>query len=967
MRVTILCRILVALFAWMFLTITAFAQTTGSISGRIIDAARNTPLTGAEVTIVETGTRTASARDGSYQFANLASGTYTLTISYLGYDSAQQRAAVVAGQTTPVETRLGSEVVVLTEFKVEGAREGQARALNQQKAAGNVKNIIAADAMGNFPDKNVAESLQRVPGIHTEGQRGEARFITVRGAAPSLNSITMDGVSILGTETDFRTVSLDVFPSAQLSGIEVVKALTPDLDGDSIGGAILLKGRSAFDAGRRVATANVNTTYNDLSEKTGYRGALSYGDILGAKNDWGVQVSYSKERVNGLEQNIETNDWTPTSVVVNGQTLTGFLPVTLLQTYVTVRKDRESLSGSLEKKFDHGLRLWARGFSNTFSEFNLRHGLRYATGVTATGGNLDITQPVTVNSEGTFTGYTATRATARRQIQPRAIDDTSAALSAGAVLQRPDWSIETTVAYSRADSELLTEQGQWVSKSNLNTARIDQSDPDFWRITQSSGTPFFDPTGLRFNQLLVRRDYLFNDETSFKVDGSRDLQFAGHPLKIAAGSKFRWNTKSRNNDPIRYDSLVGGAALDFNDPRLGGNVVIDQNYLRGRYDFGPSVDALAMRNFFVANDATWDTSIGNFSDTNGLFVPNLGNTFNNSLVNDYKIKEDVTAGYLRADWEVGKWTFIAGARWEQTDLDFNVIRVNANLPNTNRARYLPLQRTSSYDNWMPSLHAKYDYSKNLVFRAAWSNTLARPIAGDMIPAFSVDSANSVITGGNPDLQPVTSSNFDFSAEYYLPRVGLVSIGYFYKTLDGPIYTANSAIDFDDGTGTRRYTYVTKLNAGEASLSGIEFSYQQQLRFLPSPFDGLGLYGNLTLVDSDVDVPQRPGEKFTLFKQAKTVGNLALSYQKYGWTGRLSYSLRSQYLSELVGVGRDVYFDDDHRLDLQVGYRFRQNWTVQFTANNLEDSPELQYNGVRSRQLFYGMTGRTYSVGVSWEM
>jgi TonB-dependent receptor len=967
MRVVSPRRILGSLFLWMFLSSAAFAQTTGAISGRIIDASRNTPLTGAEITIAETGTRAVSARDGSYQFANLPAGTYSLAISYLGYDNVQQSVAVVAGQTTPVETRLGSEVVVLTEFKVEGAREGQARALNQQKAAGNVKNIIAADAMGNFPDKNVAESLQRVPGIHTEGQRGEARFITVRGAAPSLNSITMDGVSILGTEQDFRTVSLDVFPSAQLSGIEVVKALTPELDGDSIGGAILLKGRSAFDAGRRVVTANVNTTYNDLSEKSGYRGAFSYGDILGEKKDWGFQVSYSKERVNGLEQNIETNDWTPTTAVVGGQTLTGFLPVTLLQTHVTVRKDRESLSGSLEKKFDHGLRLWTRAFSNTFSEFNLRHGLRYATGVTATGGNLDTTQPVVVNSEGTFTNYTATRATTRRQIQPRVIDDTSAAISAGAVLQKADWTLEVTGAYSRADSELLTEQGQWVSKSNTNTARIDQTDPDFWRLTQLSGVPFFDPASMRINQVLVRRDYLFNDETSFKVDGTREFQLAGQPLKVAAGSKFRWNTKSRNNDPIRYDSLVGGAALDFNDSRLGGNVVVDQNYLRGRYDFGPSVDAVAMRNFFVSNDATWDTNLGNFADTNGIFVPNLGNTLNNSLVNDYKIKEDITAGYLRADYAIGKWSFIAGARWEQTDLGFNVIRVNANLPNANRARYIPLQRSSSYDNWMPSFHVKYDYSKSLVFRAAWSNSLARPIAGDMVPAFSVDGANSIITGGNPDLNPVTSSNIDLSAEYYLPRVGLVSLGYFYKTLDGPIYTANSSILFDDGTGSRTYTYVTKLNAGKASLSGVELSYQQQLRFLPSPFDGLGVYGNLTLVDSDVDIPQRPGEEFTLFKQAKMVGNVALSYQKYGWSGRVSYSMRSQYLSELVGAGRDVYYDDDKRLDLQVGYRFRENWTVQFTANNLEDSPELQYHGVRSRQLFYGMTGRSYSVGISWEM
>ena len=110
------------------------------------------------------------------------------------------------------------------------------------------------------------ESLQRIPGIHTEGFRGEPRYITIRGAAPNLNSVTLDGVSLLGTEADLRTVSLDVFSSSQLSSIEVVKAITADMDADSIGGAVVLKGRSAFDTGRRTITAGAHLTYNDLAE-----------------------------------------------------------------------------------------------------------------------------------------------------------------------------------------------------------------------------------------------------------------------------------------------------------------------------------------------------------------------------------------------------------------------------------------------------------------------------------------------------------------------------------------------------------------------------------------------------------------------------------------------------------------------------------------------------------------------------
>lgn len=943
----------------------AAQSTPGAVAGRVIDANTRSALPGVEVRAG--ASTTISARDGSFRLSGLPAGEQVMVFSYLGYESVSRTVAVEAGQSTAMEVALGSEVLQLPAFRIEGAREGQARAINQQKASPNLKNIVSADAIGNFPDKNVAESLQRIPGIHTEGQRGEPRFITIRGAAPGLNSVTLDGMSILGTEQDFRTVSLDVFPSAQLAGIEVVKAVTPDMDADSIGGAVVLKGKSAFDAGRRVLTANVNSTYSELADDFGYRGAVSYGDIFGKKKDWGIQFAYSHERVNGLEQNVETNSWTPTTLTTGGTTHTGFLPATLLLTNVTVEKTRESVSGALEKKIGDDLRLYVRGFVNTFNEFNLRDGLRYALGVTATGGNLDPTRPIVVSPEGTFQQYTATRATARRQIQPRSIDDTSKGLITGLTLQKPDWTLELAAAYNRADSDLNTVQGQWVSKTNANSATVNQADPHFWQITQNSGASFYDSSTLGFNQLLVRNDYLFTDETMVKGDASRTFRLAGEPLKVSAGGKQRWNTKSRNNTPVRYDSVFTGT-LDFNDPRLGGNIAIDPAYLRGSYDFGPSVDAVKMQEFFLANDgAGYDAARDAFPADTGLFRPNLGNTYNNSLVNDYKIKEDIGAGYVRADWQHGKWGFVLGARFEQTDLKFNAIQVNAARPNTDRSRYTPYLTTASYDNFLPAFHARYEVTKQFILRGAWTNTLARPAAADMLPAFSVNTVDRILTGGNPGLRPVESQNLDLSAEYYLSSVGVISAGVFSKRLDGTIYASTTTLPFDDGSGVQPYRFVTKLNAGSARLDGLEFSYQQQLRFLPAPFDGLGLYANLTFVDSDVDIPERPGEEFTLFKQAKSVGNVALFYQKNGWNARFSYTFRAKYLSELAGQGIDVYFDDDSRLDLQVGYKFRGGWTVQFSANNLQNSPELQYHGSPSRALFYGDTGKFFSLGLAWEL
>lgn len=968
-------RVTIALLLSSVFAASLSAEPVGSVSGQVLDAHSHAPLPGVEVRIAGAEYVTATDKQGEYQLNAIPAGEHTLRFSYLGYDSVTQPVTVSAGGIAVLNAQLGNEIVQLEAFKVEGVREGQARALNQQKSAGNIKNVVAADAIGNFPDKNIAESLQRVSGISTVSFRGEPLYVTIRGANPAWNSVTLDGMSLLAANGshsdalggDMRSVQLDVYSSAQVGSIEVVKAVTPDLDGDSVGGAVLLKGKSAFDFNRRVESVSVAGSYNDLAEESGYRAVVSYSDVFGANRDWGVSVSYSREKKKELEESNETNDWFLMTTTVGGKSISGFVPTTLLQTYIHDERDRESLSGSVEKKLGQEGKLFVRGFWNKFSENDERYGSRYMPGLTATGGNLDATQPVTVSADGTISQFTSTKATTRRQEQPQSFDNIATGISGGGSWQSADWGLEAVLSYSRASEDFYTRLGQWTSKSNANRVAFDYSDPTFWQWTQLSGTSFLDPAGLRINSSRYRNEYSKNEEYSAKLDANRTVVVAQTPVKFAAGWKSRWNTKYDSNDVANYGAMRTGT-LDFNDSRLGGTVAPSPSFLNGRYDFGPFASLPGWVSFFDGNRAQLDPKTGLFVDAKaGLFVPNLSSTLNATLANDYETDENIHAGYVRADWSWGKLGVIAGARYELTDLNIDATKQDTSVANTNPARYQPYHRSLDYSNWMPGVHLRYAASDALVFRAAWTNTLARPSAPSMTPNLSVDPINLTISGGNPDLHAVKSRNFDVSAEYYLSSVGIASIGAFTKSIDGPIYESETPIDFDAGSGTQRFTYSTFLNAGRATLQGIELSYQQQLRFLPSPFDGLGFYLNYTLTNSDVDVPARPGESFTLFNQSKWLGNAAVFYQKYNVTARLAYTFRAPYLTTLLLPGTDTYFDSDHRLDFQIGYKFRDHWTLQFSANNLENSAERQYHGNASRQEFYGLTGRFFSLGLTWEL
>ncbi|HTO03806.1 MAG TPA: carboxypeptidase-like regulatory domain-containing protein, partial [Opitutus sp.] len=421
----------------------AEANLTGNISGRVSDASTSSFLPGAEIRLRQTGQGAVSSRDGRFVLRGIPAGSYIVDASYVGYSTRSFPLLVTVGQTSEIEAQLTPEVIRLETFRVEGAREGQARALSEQRAATNLKNLVSADSIGNFPDVNAAAALKRMPGISTVRQRGEDRDITIRGAAPNLNSITIDGVSVLSNQVDGRTVSMDVYPAEQLAGIEITKSVTPDMDGDSIGGAINLRTKSAFDARDRLIAANAYWQYNDMAEASSYRTGVNFSDVVGEKEEWGVQFSASFARRIALEENGEAAGWALRSGTAGGTPYSGYTPNNLPFNNVDIERERTGGSLSLERKLGDATLLYLRASHNEFVERNGRPRV-----VVQAVGNVSAGQPV-ISEGDRLVQYTSTAIRAQRVVNPREFTDTGTSIALGGRTLINEWNVELVGSVAR--------------------------------------------------------------------------------------------------------------------------------------------------------------------------------------------------------------------------------------------------------------------------------------------------------------------------------------------------------------------------------------------------------------------------------------------------------------------------------------------------------------------------------------
>ncbi|QRQ99865.1 TonB-dependent receptor [Dyadobacter sandarakinus] len=921
---------------------TAFAQK-GLITGSIMDA-QKLSLPGATLKITPGNQYTVSDVHGKFEFLNVPAGTYRLEATYIGYVPYGTEITVVNGKNAGLEVIMAEGGLDMKEVVVLGDRlKGQARALNQQRNNENISNIISSDQVGRFPDANIGDALKRVPGITMQNDQGEARNIIVRGLAPELNSVTMNGDRIPSAEGDNRRVQMDLIPSDMISTIEVNKTLTPDMDADAIGGSVNLVTRAAPN-GQRIS-ATLSGGLNPIRGKALYTGGFVYANRF-AKNAIGMVLSGSYNNNTYGSDDVEAT-WAKDdfgNVYINETDIRKY----------DVQRIRRSLSAAFDFRLNASSTITANAMYNWRDDRENRYRMR-----------IDNIEP-TYNDDNAITGYEGRIGRQTKggidnsrnkggRLEDQRVQNYSLK---GDHLFGPKVDLDWSVSYSRASEDRPNERYINFRKGgNALTYNDDSRSPLF---TPASA----DPLGLGLNEISENHDFTKETEVGAKVNIRFPFSvIADRKGRMRAGGRLRLKTKDRNNVFYTYEPQNEDDIAD-----LGSTSTVTWN--DGNFQAGSHL----VPGVFASKQYLGGLNLSNSSLFSEEAAPS------EFLGVNYNAKENIAAGYVRWDQDfTDKLTMILGVRLENTSIDYtgNVVQDEEELEGQRSV-------SNSYLNVLPGVTFKYNATDNFILRAAATTGIARPNYYALAPYISTIPGDKEIRAGNPDLKATYSWNFDVMGENYFESVGLVSGGVFYKNLKNFIYTyrnqqytsADFAADFANAANPvpagERWDFYQSRNGESVNVFGFEIAFQRQLDFLPGFLRNFGIYTNYTFTKSFAKgVYNEDGDVRTdvsLPGTAPHMFNASLSWENKKFSARLSANYTAAYLDALGGSDfDDIYYDKQFFLDANAAYRITKTVRVFAEANNLTNQPLRYYQSIPARTVQAEYYRPRFNLGLKFDL
>ncbi|RXK81796.1 TonB-dependent receptor [Filimonas effusa] len=933
----------IGIFLLCCISLIGFAQN-GLVTGTVADEQQKLSLPGATIRLKPGNRYTISDEHGKFEFLNVPQGKYTLEVNYIGFKNGSYPVTVAPGKAASVRLLLedgavaGKEVVVLSD-----RLRGQAKALNRQKSNPNITNIVSADQVGRFPDANIGDAIKRIPGITMQNDQGEARNIIIRGLAPELNSVTLNGDRIPSAEGDNRRVQMDLIPSDMIQTIEVNKTLTSDMDADAIGGSVNLVTRAA-PGGLRVS-GTLAGGYSPIREKPIYTGALVVGNRF-FNNKLGMVLSASYNSNDFGSDNVE-GVWSKDKaghVYMSEQDIRKY----------DVKRVRRSGSAAFDYKINDKNSIAFNAMYNWRDDWENRYRVRTRKIETVLDANNNITGYKGAIRRQTKGGADFGRSDNAR-LETQRVQNYSLRgdhLLGNAIAM--DWAASYSTASEKRPHERYIE---YEAKSQVLTE--DLSDPAFPLVSTPAAVPLS-----AFGMNALSEQYGFTKEGEFGAKLNFRFPFSvvsGQKGRLRAGARLRVKDKKRENNFFEYSPVTPfGKLADMATVNWEG----DKFQAGSKYIPGT----------FVSKQFLGSLDFTNPLLMKGEAVPSEYITIN------YKAKETITAGYVRWDQDLSsKLSMIAGVRLENTNTDYkgNIVEDEEDLKGQRDVK-------NSYLNVLPSLAFKYNVNQDFVLRAAATTSLARPNYYAIAPYVSILADDQAIDAGNSKLKASYAWNFDVMGEYYFKSVGLISGGVFYKNIRDFIYvysnkqytTENFAADYPGVTNPipagENWKYKQSQNGDNVNMYGFEVAVQRQLNFLPGVLKGLGVYVNYTYTKSNADgIYNGDGEKrenVALPGTAPHMFNASLSWENKRFVARLSGNYAAAYLDELGEDDfTDRYYDKQFFLDANASYKIGKYLRLFAEANNLTNQPLRYYQGVSNRTAQMEYYRSKFNLGIKFDL
>lgn len=925
----------------------------------------------------------------------------TTAIAVVAFSLVSGAQAQVAPSGSETADSAASEEIIVT-----GIRASQRHSIDIKRNAINSVDAIASEDLGKMPDQNVAESLQRVPGITIDHNRGVGNGVTVRGLGPQFNTVTVNG-RVIATDGAGREFNFDVLPSELIAGANVFKSPQANLNGASIGATIdihtlrPLEQRTGFFGG-----GSLRANYDELGRNTTPSGAAymtwkSASGQLGASfvvsydernertdNFFVGASSYPRSFDDGYYGSVSSTAGGPCVGSVTAGTCAPrvdtskvalFRNVDMYHNFVNQvefsHRKRWGVDGTIQYKPTDNLVLTVDGLLSSDDEHYHGSGIvpDFSSGTLVNQvvvGGADATELVagqnrTVHVGGTAMSESFHDGTVDEIVENRPAKSTTYVAGFNAKWSNGPFTLALDLDMSRAQ---LRDPG-----GLFTTVRLKHIDYSYDRRTGSPiarfdvSNPGYANVATDVNHRLAH--YMQAEAQNFDdtiKEGHLDGSWAGDQISAYGGVGYSSRTKKTTgftepnacaycgSDVVLPSSLFTPTNFNFFNGAAGGNTADWVDY-----------DADKLFQAMVGLNSTANPALHS-----GSLLPIVVDPAASSSVS-----EKVALGYLMFEFkgDLGGMPLAinAGARIEDTHFTSSgfgqtILSAKPNGTGQNVIVLSPLTAISfngHYTDILPSINARLNLTPKLILRAAASRVISRPTLTDLSSAQSITSnpGNERISHGNPNLLPFRASQAEMGLEWYYSPDSLLSATFFYKSIDSFITRGVSTQQVDQVT----FIIDQPVNGKGASVKGIELNYRTVFKFLPSFLDGLGTQLSYTYTDSDADYANaaKATTHYSLQGLSKNSYTVVGFYEKGPLQLRASYTWRDRYLvAPQTQTGVPEFSDSYGQLDAGIQVSLTKNFILTADATNLTNSDEFHYANVVGNTQEYRRVGRRFSAG-----